>query len=182
MKNWNVERHKRKVVNSFNNIFSFFFSPSYRPSSADLLGLLSYYKLLLLCEHIKMSRSPDAKEDPVECPLCMEPLEIDDINFFPCTCGYQICRFCWHRIRTDENGLCPACRKVNPWNSNLSCIFHKALALCWYQRHPFPWGKQSSSHGLDQEWGVGSFRLCLLMYWSCCGAAGFGLLNSEPYW
>ncbi|XP_065739419.1 CCR4-NOT transcription complex subunit 4 isoform X5 [Phocoena phocoena] len=59
-----------------------------------------------------MSRSPDVKEDPVECPLCMEPLEIDDINFFPCTCGYQICRFCWHRIRTDENGLCPACRKV----------------------------------------------------------------------
>ncbi|XP_014819706.1 PREDICTED: CCR4-NOT transcription complex subunit 4 isoform X6 [Calidris pugnax] len=84
------------------------------PSSADLLGLLSYYKLLLLCEHIKMSRSPDAKEDPVECPLCMEPLEIDDINFFPCTCGYQICRFCWHRIRTDENGLCPACRKPYP--------------------------------------------------------------------
>ncbi|XP_041441808.1 CCR4-NOT transcription complex subunit 4-like isoform X5 [Xenopus laevis] len=61
-----------------------------------------------------MSRSPVVKEDPVECPLCMEPLEIDDINFFPCTCGYQICRFCWHRIRTDENGLCPACRKPYP--------------------------------------------------------------------
>ncbi|PIO36376.1 hypothetical protein AB205_0149470 [Aquarana catesbeiana] len=61
-----------------------------------------------------MSRSPDVKEDPMECPLCMEPLEIDDINFFPCTCGYQICRFCWHRIRTDENGLCPACRKPYP--------------------------------------------------------------------
>uniref|UniRef100_A0A8B9DYE1 CCR4-NOT transcription complex subunit 4 n=1 Tax=Anser cygnoides TaxID=8845 RepID=A0A8B9DYE1_ANSCY len=90
------------------------FSFSCRLSSADLLYLLSYYKLLLLCEHIKMSRSPDAKEDPVECPLCMEPLEIDDINFFPCTCGYQICRFCWHRIRTDENGLCPACRKPYP--------------------------------------------------------------------
>ncbi|TRY56111.1 hypothetical protein DNTS_015243 [Danionella cerebrum] len=58
-----------------------------------------------------MSRSPELKEDPMECPLCMEPLEIDDVNFFPCTCGYQICRFCWHRIRTDENGLCPACRK-----------------------------------------------------------------------
>lgn len=42
----------------------------------------------------------------------MEPLEVDDLNFFPCTCGYQICRFCWHRIRTDENGLCPACRKA----------------------------------------------------------------------
>uniref|UniRef100_A0A671PK04 CCR4-NOT transcription complex subunit 4 n=1 Tax=Sinocyclocheilus anshuiensis TaxID=1608454 RepID=A0A671PK04_9TELE len=61
-----------------------------------------------------MSRSPALKEDPMECPLCMEPLEIDDVNFFPCTCGYQICRFCWHRIRTDENGLCPACRKPYP--------------------------------------------------------------------
>ena len=59
-----------------------------------------------------MSRSPEFKDDPTDCPLCMEPLEIDDVNFFPCTCGYQICRFCWHRIRTDENGLCPACRKV----------------------------------------------------------------------
>lgn len=44
----------------------------------------------------------------------MEPFEMDDFNFFPCTCGYQICRFCWHRIRTDENGLCPACRKQYP--------------------------------------------------------------------
>ncbi|XP_031574933.1 uncharacterized protein LOC116308611 isoform X2 [Actinia tenebrosa] len=48
----------------------------------------------------------------LDCPLCMEPLEIDDVNFYPCTCGYQVCRFCWHRIRTDENGLCPACRKA----------------------------------------------------------------------
>ncbi|XP_030384062.1 putative uncharacterized protein DDB_G0277255 [Scaptodrosophila lebanonensis] len=55
-------------------------------------------------------------EDSVECPLCMEPLEVDDLTFFPCTCGYQICRFCWHRIRTDENKLCPACRKEYPEN------------------------------------------------------------------
>lgn len=55
-------------------------------------------------------------DEAVECPLCMEPLEVDDLNFFPCTCGYQICRFCWHRIRTDENGLCPACRKAYPEN------------------------------------------------------------------
>ncbi|GFY49689.1 CCR4-NOT transcription complex subunit 4 [Trichonephila inaurata madagascariensis] len=53
-------------------------------------------------------------EQNLECPLCMEPFEMDDFNFFPCTCGYQICRFCWHRIRTDENGLCPACRKQYP--------------------------------------------------------------------
>ncbi|XP_078719949.1 CCR4-NOT transcription complex subunit 4 isoform X1 [Lampetra fluviatilis] len=63
-----------------------------------------------------MSASPVSGEEPSECPLCMEPLEIDDVHFFPCTCGYQICRFCWHRIRTDENGLCPACRK--PYSEN----------------------------------------------------------------
>ena len=27
----------------------------------------------------------------LQCPLCMEQLEMDDINFFPCTCGYQVC-------------------------------------------------------------------------------------------
>eukprot|EP00056_Hartaetosiga_gracilis_P003578 m.64971 g.64971 ORF g.64971 m.64971 type:complete len:546 (+) comp11507_c0_seq1:105-1742(+) len=46
-----------------------------------------------------------------ECPLCMEPFEADDKQFYPCHCGYQICRFCWHRIRSEENGLCPACRQ-----------------------------------------------------------------------
>ncbi|CAD5225764.1 unnamed protein product [Bursaphelenchus xylophilus] len=46
-----------------------------------------------------------------ECPLCMEPFDFDDVHFYPCTCQYQICRFCWHRIREDENGLCPACRQ-----------------------------------------------------------------------
>ncbi|XP_066997357.2 uncharacterized protein [Anabrus simplex] len=64
----------------------------------------------------KMSVLNQSGEEQVECPLCMEPLEVDDLNFFPCTCGYQICRFCWHRIRTDENGLCPACRKAYPEN------------------------------------------------------------------
>ena len=53
------------------------------------------------------------ENEALECPLCMEPFEVDDINFFPCLCGYQVCRFCWHRIRTDENGLCPACRTVS---------------------------------------------------------------------
>ncbi|XP_059481119.1 CCR4-NOT transcription complex subunit 4-like isoform X2 [Neocloeon triangulifer] len=66
-----------------------------------------------------MSVLNQSGEEPVECPLCMEQLEVDDLNFHPCTCGYQICRFCWHRIRTDENGLCPACRRAyseNPAN------------------------------------------------------------------
>ncbi|EDV98858.1 GH13370 [Drosophila grimshawi] len=63
-----------------------------------------------------MNGLANSNDDSVECPLCMEPLEVDDLTFFPCTCGYQICRFCWHRIRTDENKLCPACRKEYPEN------------------------------------------------------------------
>ncbi|XP_069694336.1 probable serine/threonine-protein kinase DDB_G0267686 isoform X2 [Periplaneta americana] len=70
----------------------------------------------LAVKSVNMSVLNQSGEEQVECPLCMEPLEVDDLNFFPCTCGYQICRFCWHRIRTDENGLCPACRKAYPEN------------------------------------------------------------------
>ena len=46
-----------------------------------------------------------------ECPLCLDAFELDDKSFYPCPCEYQICRFCWHRIKSDENGLCPACRQ-----------------------------------------------------------------------
>lgn len=137
VENGNIKRCKTKVVKN-TNYFLFF---SCRFSSADLLYLLSYYKLLLLCEHIKMSRSPDAKEDPVECPLCMEPLEIDDINFFPCTCGYQICRFCWHRIRTDENGLCPACRKVNILEQRLALHMSQGSCVVLVPKTSFSFGE-----------------------------------------
>ena len=44
------------------------------------------------------------------CPLCCEDLDISDKNFYPCKCGYQVCMWCWHRIKENENGLCPACR------------------------------------------------------------------------
>ena len=54
----------------------------------------------------------EMKKDALgECPLCLDPYELDDRNFYPCPCDYQICRFCWHRIKSDENGLCPACRQ-----------------------------------------------------------------------
>ena len=32
----------------------------------------------------------DDSDDEASCPLCMEDLDADDINFFPCTCGYQV--------------------------------------------------------------------------------------------
>jgi len=44
------------------------------------------------------------------CPLCCEELDISDREFYPCKCGYQVCMWCWHRIRETESGLCPACR------------------------------------------------------------------------
>ena len=68
----------------------------------------------------------------MDCPLCLEELDISDLNFKPCPCGYQvrartgcialwlgakmaiyaqICRFCWHHIKENLNGRCPACRK-----------------------------------------------------------------------
>lgn len=37
-----------------------------------------------------MSAIDQNEDDVIECPLCMEPLEVDDISFFPCTCGYQV--------------------------------------------------------------------------------------------
>lgn len=44
------------------------------------------------------------------CPLCCEDLDLSDKSFYPCKCGYQVCMWCWHRIRETESGLCPACR------------------------------------------------------------------------
>ncbi|KAJ3147293.1 transcriptional repressor general negative regulator of transcription subunit 4 [Geranomyces michiganensis] len=50
-------------------------------------------------------------EEDLECPLCMEEIDISDKYFKPCPCGYQICRFCWNHIKEHMNGLCPACRR-----------------------------------------------------------------------
>ncbi|CCF60704.1 hypothetical protein KAFR_0L00960 [Kazachstania africana CBS 2517] len=54
-----------------------------------------------------------SEEEEDYCPLCIEPLDITDKNFFPCPCGYQICQFCYNNIRQNPelNGRCPACRR-----------------------------------------------------------------------
>ena len=54
-----------------------------------------------------------AMEEDDDCPLCMEEMDPSDHHFKPCPCGYQVCRFCWHRLREqEEEGKCPACRRV----------------------------------------------------------------------
>lgn len=52
------------------------------------------------------------EEEEVDCPLCLEEMDGSDCRFKPCPCGYQICRFCWHRIREEGNERCPACRRI----------------------------------------------------------------------
>ena len=32
----------------------------------------------------------NSDDEPLECPLCLEYLELDDVNFYPCSCGYQV--------------------------------------------------------------------------------------------
>ncbi|KAG0143697.1 hypothetical protein CROQUDRAFT_660872 [Cronartium quercuum f. sp. fusiforme G11] len=54
---------------------------------------------------------PFETDDDDLCPLCMEELDVSDLNFRPCPCGYRICRFCWHHIKEDLNRRCPGCRK-----------------------------------------------------------------------
>ena len=61
--------------------------------------------------NLKLRMGDNRVESFGECPLCLDAFELDDQSFYPCPCEYQICRFCWHRIKSDENGLCPACRK-----------------------------------------------------------------------
>ncbi|GJN91330.1 hypothetical protein Rhopal_004351-T1 [Rhodotorula paludigena] len=52
----------------------------------------------------------DGFEDDMDCPLCLEEMDLSDLNFRPCPCGYQICRFCYHHIKENTNNRCPACR------------------------------------------------------------------------
>jgi hypothetical protein len=44
------------------------------------------------------------------CPLCVEPYETADRYFEPCPCGFQLCMFCWNKIREVGSGQCPGCR------------------------------------------------------------------------
>ncbi|EJF62637.1 hypothetical protein DICSQDRAFT_160966 [Dichomitus squalens LYAD-421 SS1] len=53
----------------------------------------------------------DDEADEAECPLCLEEMDISDLNFKPCPCGYQVCQFCWHHIKENLNSRCPACRR-----------------------------------------------------------------------
>jgi tetratricopeptide (TPR) repeat protein len=46
-----------------------------------------------------------------DCPLCCEPFDATDLAFTPCPCGYKVCVWCYHRLKDDTDGQCPACRQ-----------------------------------------------------------------------
>lgn len=52
------------------------------------------------------SRQPD-------CPLCAEPLDATDLACRFCSCGYQLCLWCYNRLweASDAGSAkCPGCR------------------------------------------------------------------------
>eukprot|EP01035_Chromulina_nebulosa_P036522 gene36522-49204_t len=60
--------------------------------------------------------SDNEDDEETFCPLCVEEMDLSDRNFLPCPCGYRVCMWCWHHIRENLNGLCPACR--TPYNAD----------------------------------------------------------------
>ena len=54
-----------------------------------------------------------------------------DKNFRPCKCGYQICLFCYNKIKDNHNGACPACRHAR-------ARFWHASGRLWIPTPPTP--------------------------------------------
>ncbi|KAI9912749.1 hypothetical protein PsorP6_005629 [Peronosclerospora sorghi] len=73
--------------------------PPHRPRARDSPSFLPSFLMA------------DYDDDKDYCPLCMEELDLTDQTFNACPCGYQVCLWCWHQIKNEYNGLCPACRQ-----------------------------------------------------------------------
>eukprot|EP00242_Pyramimonas_sp_CCMP2087_P008167 CAMPEP_0198205246 /NCGR_PEP_ID=MMETSP1445-20131203/8757_1 /TAXON_ID=36898 /ORGANISM="Pyramimonas sp., Strain CCMP2087" /LENGTH=301 /DNA_ID=CAMNT_0043877475 /DNA_START=591 /DNA_END=1492 /DNA_ORIENTATION=+ len=56
------------------------------------------------------SDEEEEEEEEPHCPLCVEPLDETEKQFRPCPCGYQVCLFCYDRLKLELKGLCPSCR------------------------------------------------------------------------
>ncbi|KAJ6418329.1 hypothetical protein OIU84_001666 [Salix udensis] len=47
---------------------------------------------------------------PSACPICTEDLDFTDASFLPCSCGFQVCLFCYNKM-LELDGRCPNCRE-----------------------------------------------------------------------
>ncbi|KAL4429346.1 hypothetical protein ABPG77_005120 [Micractinium sp. CCAP 211/92] len=49
-------------------------------------------------------------EEEQICPLCINELDETEKAWLPCSCGYQLCLFCYDRLKTEFSNRCPNCR------------------------------------------------------------------------
>mmetsp|Transcript_16986 Transcript_16986/g.47015 ORF Transcript_16986/g.47015 Transcript_16986/m.47015 type:complete len:305 (+) Transcript_16986:79-993(+) len=51
------------------------------------------------------------KSESTQCPLCVEEMDMTDLSFLPCPCGYRVCLFCLQQIKLHCRNQCPGCRR-----------------------------------------------------------------------
>lgn len=72
--------------------------------------------------------SSSCADESVDCPLCMEPLEVDDLNFYPCTCGYQVSLW---RAASDFL-LCARSVSFAVWMRERDALSNRYIYICIY--------------------------------------------------
>lgn len=87
----------------------------YRPTSLPSLNKQQSLPAHFICQKQQCVSARKVTEEPPTavpslCPICAEELDNTDSSFEPCSCGFQLCLFCHHRIASDD-GRCPGCRK-----------------------------------------------------------------------
>lgn len=51
-----------------------------------------------------------AYNDDDTCPICVGEMDATDKSFKPCKCGFQLCGFCYRKIKDTMDNKCPSCR------------------------------------------------------------------------
>jgi hypothetical protein len=69
------------------------------------------------CLHTPSCPNPGAATHTVLqevcCPLCITDLDETERSWVPCPCGYQMCLFCYKRLKTEFDNHC-ACPNPQP--------------------------------------------------------------------
>lgn len=91
----------------------------------------------------------EPSDDTNTCPLCCNKMTAqDELLFFPCPCNYQICAFCFDKVK---DGQCPHCRTA--YNSKL---YRRLTIEEFAQQFPekrLPQSKLRSKHARSHRQG-----------------------------
>ncbi|CAN6938550.1 unnamed protein product, partial [Brassica oleracea] len=82
-------------------------------------------------------------EEISECPICSEEMDVTDLSFLPCPCGFRLCLFC-HKQINENDGRCPACRNKYEQTSS-----HNSREVSFQQRGRGTVRLSPSFKGLD---------------------------------